>query len=257
MSAIGPFTTQPQRTRIMYSPQTGTTYEFYHEGPKSIIENLAQQYALVGLRVELSHEGPLYTLTVQAGADFYNTNPDAEVPQDDWEIDAEYVQESIWSNVNVIALAEDSVRLALWRNEIEEKLKTKPAPTPQEVSYFPAGELAIYRLCYLAGGINTAHEVRRVVLRRVRTVSIRYSKQVVLDAVEKIWPTAQLVRDFSIPEAISIRLPADPPYKPTDTTWAWKLRGDQSRPIIRLNRVEEHKTWTFAAWSNILYNPVA
>ena len=195
---------------------------------------------------------------VQAGSDYYNPGVE-ETPVDSWEIDSEYVQENFWSSQRVIALAQASAdttggdlasTLSFWRSQVEATLKENPQPTPEAAGFIGPNERELYRLRYF--GV-TATEVRRIILRRVRTVSLSYANQVILDAVEKVWLTSALARDFALPNAIVNRLPTDPDNKPTNSAWGWKLRSDQSRLILRLNRVEEQKSWTFAAWSQTLY----
>jgi len=191
-----------------------------------------------------------------------------ETPNDYWELETEYVQESVWKNDLVeaqAALVSDSTTvIAIWRREIEAAMKGKQLDASgievAQAGGKTEGPLGMDHVAVAAFypfqkklyqdflRDNDASETTRQVLSRVRTISVAYSAQAVAQARPTIYTTAQLVNAFAVPPLIAARLPADPTEIPTNTLWSWKQRRNTSR-YEWSGRVSEVMSWTFAAWS--------
>lgn len=235
------------RTRRQFDPQQGWSTIEEWEGSRNACTNKQGEYAAVGIRSDLSHDGPKWRLNVTIG-DIVRTGGEDELPVDTWEIDTEWVQNSIYENPKVLELAGTVVTLAAWREEITRAMKKTP---PALDSQTPAGKVRLFE--HIVRGVE-AYESKRIVVSRVRTISVGYAGQFTCDAVDKIYTTARLVTTFGIPVAIANRLPPNPSYVPANSAWSWKQRRSSSRFQLRVNKVEEVFDFVFAAWSTILYD---
>lgn len=235
------------RTRRIFDPQQGWSTVEEWEGSKNACTNKQGEYFGVNVRTDLSHDGPKYRLTATIG-EIQRTGGEQEQPVDTWEIDTEWVQNSIYENPNVLQLAGTVLTLAAWKEEIDRARKKTP---PALDSSTPAGKVTLFE--HIVRGVE-AYEVKRIVLSRVRSVSVGYAGQFTCDAVDKVYTTARLISSFGIPSAIAARLPANPAYTPTNSAWSWKQRRASSRFSLRINKVEEVFDFVFAAWSTTLYD---
>jgi hypothetical protein len=172
----------------------------------------------------------------------------ADEANDVWERVSEFVQEDLRSNPNVIAAAGTSDTLNLWFKDINAAVADGTG-----LSGVSSQEQLLFD--YVSRG-QTSHEVRRIVLRRRRTIPIGFTTPRTPTAVESIYTTAALVLNFDIPPAVQAILPADPGSAPSGTTWAWKVRVDSSVLIPYERKTEEVMEWTFAAWSTLTYDLV-
>ena len=225
-------------------------------GTKDAIYAKASEMAAAGFKVRVTQKGPKYTAVCNIPTVTGATGEQQALDQ--YELDAEWAQDSIYANPRVVEASNNSTyKVATWRSRIEKALKTDPPTsltfTLNDTDLEIAAMQALY---YLAALKVEAFETRRYVLRRRRTIPATYSQPVSLDPFEKIYRTATLISGFNIPALIAGQLPADPPFTPQGTVWGWKARTDASQFIPALNKKEEVKEWVFAAWASYLYQIV-
>jgi hypothetical protein len=261
-------------SEVTFDPRYGYQTREMYSGTQASLAALNATLQLLGVRTTISQEGGKTFLSV-----FYALADPAgvETPNDYYELETEYVQESTWKNnlveadaAAVVAAGETvSSVLARWRRIIENALKGNiqtsatttdgvefekrtdgPLAPSSLTSYLEPAGLALYEL-FLRDG--DAYETTRQVLSRVRSISVVYSAQTVAQARPIIYTTAQLVSVFGIPAAIAARLPADPTEVPRGTVWSWKQRRNTSRYEWN-GRVNEVMSWTFAAWSTVTHD---
>lgn len=247
-------------SEVVFDPKYGfTTHEVY-SGPPDSLTALNSTLASLGVRTTISQEaGRNYLNVFYALQDASGNTP--ETPNDYYELETEYVQESIWKNDLVEALAADLTTLSKWRREIEAAMKGRlldstgteiskvEGPIDPAATGFTGDQLSIYQLLLRDAD---AYETTRQVLTRVRTISVAYSAQAVAQARPTIYRTADLVAVFSIPSTVASRLPADPTETPSGALWTWKQRRNTSR-YEWSGRVSEIMSWTFAAYSTITH----
>lgn len=210
---------------------------------------MTQSEGLVSLRVEMTG--------IDRDAD--------DTASDRYEISSEFIQESIWSNPQVIAAAkavgeaaspdvDEMTILAGWRDDIEAALIAGENGGPQDPADtgFTGSKLQLYNL-FVRGA--QAYETERPVLVRTRTIPISYSNQFTMEAVPSVYSTARLGILYSLPNEIIARLPTAPTTAPSGTQWAWKRRRLSSSYTAN-GRVEETVDWVFAAWDTLLYTYV-
>lgn len=244
--------TIPTRTRVrrVIDSSTGNSWEHEWTGSVSGIASLAATLVAAGARVRDESANGVGRLIAT-----YSYDPDAPVANEEatdrYEFDMEPVQVSIFNHP---AVATEAAQLGdngppEYKKVIEDAVAAGEFPTTLPVGVYP---LAREVSTLLSRGVES-YEIKRPVLSRVRTFSPNFSGRVVLSAIETVYTTAALVRDFAIPATVASQLPADPPEVPAGTVWAWKLRTDRSVYIPAQNRVEETRDWVFAAWSSLLY----
>jgi len=238
-------------TRRVRDSAAGNAWEQEWVGSVSGIAALAATLIAAGARVRDESQAGVGRLLATFAAD--PDNPTAEQAIDRYEFEMEPIQVSLF-NVPAVAIegaayaAANSGGVALYRQQIQDAAQGG-AVYPFDSALYPYGA-EVYRL--LSQGVES-YELKRPTLSRVRSFSPNFSGRVVLSAVETVYTTAALVRDFEIPATVASQLPANPDETPTGTAWAWKLRGDRSVYIPQLNRIEETRDWVFAAWSTLLY----
>lgn len=232
-----------------FDPAVGETLEHSWHGPKAAIFALYSAFKAAGVRADVSNRGPVYMLTAEIAP---LINEGEETPLDDWEIDHEMAQVSIFNVPEVTAEAKTYTSLAKYRKDIEEAVrKGDPAPPMYKAGSPPLFPVSLAVYIELARG-NEAIELDRIVLRRVRHYSAKYAQRAVLTVLPTVYKTAALVRQFApVPPVIQAQLPADPTTAPDYTVWAWKVRRDRSVPVPRLNKIKEEKEWVFAAWAEL------
>jgi hypothetical protein len=232
-----------------WDPATGPSTRLTYEGSEDELNALAAAFMLAHNRAQvLPFNGPVYRMVVSFGD---AQDGGAETPLDKWDIDTEWAELPIWSNPKVIQSAGSDDALHTWRIDIEAALANTTLPSK---TGFVDDKLALY--IEVTRGTR-AHESKRPILNRVRTISANYAGQIVIEAVESVYTTAKLLTTFAIPTAIANRLPADPAFVPSGRAWAWKERRETSEFIFALNKVEEVKDWIFAPWSTLLFNIVS
>lgn len=247
--------TIPTRTRVrrVIDSSTGNSWEHEWTGSLSGIASLAASLVAAGARVRDESANGVGRLIAT-----YSYDPDAPVADEEatdrYEFDMEPVQVSLFNHpvaageIEAYGIANANIGESGYKRGIEAAVNAGD-PFPLTAGVYPVGA-EIYRL--LSRGVES-YELKRPVLSRVRTFSPNFSGRVVLSAIETVYTTAGLVRDFAIPATVASQLPADPPEVPAGTVWAWKLRTDRSVYIPAQNRVEETRDWVFAAWSSLLY----
>jgi hypothetical protein len=240
------------KTGREFDPNVGFVNIQTYEGNQAAIYALEAGFTAARARTHVDHDGPVYTLEVRSGTP---SNPLTEQPVDKWNIDIDFVQESIWSAPKFlaaaapVALAADKTLddlIAYWKMRVKDEQAKESPDTSAWVSPIKEMYAAINRG-------QEAYETERPVLSRVRTISASYAGQVVLEAVPTVYTTDSLVFYFGIPLTISSRLPPNPTYTPPFTAWGWKKRKDTSEFILALNKVQEVKDWVFAAWNTLTY----
>jgi hypothetical protein len=247
-------------SEVVFDPKYGYTTRETYSGPQASLATLNGTLQLLGVRSAITQEGGRNYLTAHyALQDASGNTP--ETPNDYYELETEYVQESVWKNDLVEALAANLTVLSKWRREIESAMKGRlvdsngvetskvEGPLDPATTGFSGDQLSLYQLVLRDGD---AYETTRQVLTRVRTISVAYSAQTVAQARPIIYTTAQLVAVFAIPAIIAARLPADPTEVPSGTLWSWKQRRNTSR-YEWSGRVSEVMSWTFAAWSTVTH----
>jgi hypothetical protein len=263
-------------SEVVFDPKYGFTTRETYSGTQSTLSTLNATLILLGVRTSITQEGGRTFLNAfYALQDASGNTP--ETPNDYYELETEYVQESVWKNDIVESKAAALVAagetagdvLARWRRVIEagmkgmrfsgvisadgdpefEKVTDGPLNPSSLTANLETDGLALYNL-FLRDG--DAYETTRQVLSRVRTISVAYSAQTVAQARPIIYTTSQLISVFGIPATIAARLPADPTEIPSGTLWSWKQRRNTSR-YEWSGRVAEVMSWTFAAWSTVTH----
>lgn len=258
-------------SEVVFDPKYGFTTRELYSGTPTTINTLNATLILLGVRTTVTTQAGRTFLTAYFGVqDSSGVTP--ETPNDYYELETEYVQESVWHNdkvesaARVVAAANGGAEttsgvLARWRRIIEAGMKgmvlsddsnnqfNKITEGPVEPSSL-APDLEPFGLDLYKDFVRDAdtYETTRQVLTRNRTVSVAYSAQTVAQTRPIIYTTAQLIAVFGIPAAVAARLPADPTDVPTNALWAWKQRRNTSR-YEWSGRVAEVMSWTFAAWS--------
>lgn len=234
-----------------FSPSTGEGYRETYIGTPQAILGLYESYKRAGFEAELKSGGGAWRLYITFGAAETNRT---QIPTDKWEIDYEWPQVSVWSHPAAAKEADGYIDRAQYRKDIEDTVKDGEACTFDPIAYPYAHKL--HR--WLSRGIE-AHEVRRPILKRSRTYSLGYGGQrATLTSSEPVYTTGALAAHFGIDSRVLAQLPADPgpSETPAFTIWGWRLRRDSSEIIPFVNKVQESKDWTYAAWDTDLYNIV-
>lgn len=244
-----------------FDPTTGDQTTESWRGTRPAIVSLARAFARNGYRVRTSNSGPVWEMQLRYGREVSQA---VEVPIDTYGFDTEEAQVSIFAFPTAVEEANRDGNPANYRRLIEDAVKNgTPNPYNNDLANFPFSQVLHIDL---SRGIE-AYPIRRLVLSRNRTYSIGYGirtgatetmKRVVLNASPVVYTTTALVRDFAIPKVIADQLPPNPPAEqtPVGTQWAWYLRGDSSRVIPALAKVEEQRQWVFAAWTAPYYTVV-
>lgn len=264
-------------SEVSFDPRYGYQTRETYSGTAATINTLNATLTLLGIRTNTSFRGGRNYLEAYYAID--NTPGAApETPTDFWELETEYVQESVWKNRKVEIAAQQAAAagqtvlkvLAGWRQVIEAAMKGKQltdfnddgtgifekqteGPLDPALLASPLNNnenaLALYQLILRDG---TAYETTRQVLTRSRQISINYATKAVAQSEPIVYSTQELVNEFQIPAAVAQRLPANPSYQPSDTFWGWKQRKNTSRYEWN-GRVAEVMSWTFAAWSTVTH----
>lgn len=258
----GPWLVDVER---VYEPREGDSIRETWKGTTDQLRSLQTIYNLSGCRTSFSKAAgrPVLYVTKGGGEDLGQT----ETPSEEWSIDTEFVEESLWTNRKIHALAGGSDdTIAEWRREIENALKgyeegsdgtwssklegnTGPL-TPTETG-FTTNELNIYKLMVRGA---TAFETERAVVSRTRTYGIQWvSGRMTISDVPIVYEPLTFYSTFNVPGAVRAQLPDTTSLTvPENTKWAWKVRS-QNQKITYNGKVEETMSWTLAAWSTLLY----
>lgn len=252
---------QRQSIEANFDPQYGNQVVETWCGTKIAIYSLADGFRVTGAKVRFRNNGPLYTLT----ATFSNTatrDGTVELPVDKWEIVTEWAQVDLRANPKLQLICEQDPgagtgidKLTKYYALAKEALKTPDQIKLSALNIAPLGQQAVYHL--LSQGVES-YEIKRLVLRRVRTTSPQYHAPIVLNAVEQIYTTAALISEpptgVGVPGPITKQLPPNPTLTPKFCDWGWKEREQSSQFVLSLNKIEEQSDWVFAAWPFTLFD---
>lgn len=224
-----------------FDPKFGYRVTEIWTGIKSQIIALTNGWSAAGLANVITHRGPLWQAVVQYGYDPNTT----ETPYDQWSLDAEPAQISIWAHPIVdIAMNDFAGGPSAFRTGIESAARSGTALGAEYSGNLVAADL--YKL--LCRGTE-AYEVKRAVLTKTRTFSLAYTERLIVDGIERVYTTTALIAEMNIPVEIQNQLPNDPPDTPSGCRWGWKVRTDRSEIIPALGKIQETRDWVFAAWS--------
>jgi hypothetical protein len=224
----------------------GSIWQDTYRGPEASIMLLALGFQNLGLEFTWRQDRAYWLLTVRYGYEEGAT----ETPQDTWELVSERNVMDLWAHPRIAAaLSAQGDSAASTRAKIQQAVDDGKAWSTVGVTDEHLQEA--YRLL-LRGA--TGYDLKRPVLRRVRTYSARYATRIVIRAIEQIFTTSKIVAEYSIPSSVQAQLPTDPSEIPDGTVWAWKESDTRATTIPRTNRIEETIEWTFAAWSRLLYD---
>src|SRR5438309_511107 len=109
-------------SEVVYDPKYGFTTREVYSGPPASLNTLNATLILLGVRTTVTQDGGRTFLNAfYALKDASGNTP--ETPNDYFELETEYVQESIWKNDLIEALAGNLTILSKWRREIEAAMK--------------------------------------------------------------------------------------------------------------------------------------
>ena len=277
-------------TEQVYDPRDGFATQQRYKGTLYSLQVLQAQFSAGGARVTLENDGGVNSLLVTFSGTAFGTDPETpEVPNDQWTVDTDYVQQSLWVNPKIIKLLGVDVDVqsvkfeayvadvrALCERALTGYKFTNTPGTPSEPFVFEEaaagskGPLSpkqagfedmvlypsvpkIYSLLLLGA---EAYEVERIVVTRSRTFTAGYTQRKPLDIIGKVYSPASFVSTFSVPAIVSAQLPTPPTEKPPNTEWGYKQRGNNST-IMWSGKIQEKADWVLAAWSTLLYDYVA
>lgn len=230
----------------------GVVLEQEYDGTGTSIDTLTAALVAQGARVSKTNAGGVNRVIAQWSRD-PSASPLDEVPADIWDDDTVTEEVSLFDMLPARIEAESYVTTALYKKDIEDAIANGDA-YPLDATAFPVGN-RIYRL--LAAGISTM-PVNRPILTRNRTFSALYTPRNQMEYRQTVWTTAALIAAFSIPTAVQNRFPETPSAAetPEGTVWGWKLTVDRSSYNVGTNRIQEVRTWTFAAWVESFFTVV-
>jgi hypothetical protein len=237
-------------TSEIFDPAQGFQVQEEYQGTELGIDVLSNAVLLAGGRTTRTRKGGAHVLQVRwASLDQKNGGP--ETANDNYSIECEEVQPSIWEHPTVTFAADLSGDPYLWRKAVENFLKN---PTPAAFGNLsPEGQQVAQYL--LRGGSVFASHIP--VLSRQRTFSLQYTTKLKVEAVPAVYTTSAMVSSFGIPSAVAAQLPDNPTIAdgvtPSGTVWAWKIRRQNTRYVPALNKVEETIDWIFSAWATWVY----
>lgn len=252
---IGDCTLQEVSTERIFDPVTGPAVISIFEGSEDDCTTTGAIYQQAGFRSHVfQYNGPVYRLRVSIP----EGNDGTPAPNTDrWERFTETAQEDIRNNPRLVAAILTEVSpagsTAAMINGLYKDFKDQIKAGNKNANYGATNVQAFFEL--LSRGAE-AHEVRRVILRRRRTIALRFLAQSEVLAVERIYSTSALISAFAIPNAIASKLPVQGDATPTNTAWGWKERSDDSMILAASSIVEETKEFVFAAWSTLLYQHI-
>lgn len=234
-------------------PLRGPSYTYSFSGSQASITAAAEAWRVAGARVAMTNTGALWHLKVNLAV----IQGGVEIPVDVWETHTDngnedfYASYKVWLLVaNQYGVNDAEYYLTVIRKEIEDAISQG---VPLDTAVIRVNDITTALYKERARGTDST-EIKRPVLRRVRYVSAAYASPTVVEAIPRVWTTDALIRDYSIPNAIRIKLPTTPAFTPSNSGWGWKKREEDSRFHSPINKFEETDTWYFAAWSTLRYD---
>jgi len=261
--------------------QSGPSFTQVFEGTRVALDALRRQFQNAGARVELTAPAGKATLSVtwaSNGPSGLNPAGDpmasasSETPTDRWSIDSEPHQISVWKNPGVDEEAakyaspgypqefinpdtnEVSSGKPAYRKGIEYQVSVGKA-YPYTRSDFPKGYDVYQNL--IRGEEYWNSDVPVVSLSR--TYSLNYTGAAFPVSLKtRVYTRSALIRTFGIPAIVADKIPADPttPAIESDLIWGWRQRRQSDQYNLATRRVEESRSWEFAAWSRAFYDIV-
>lgn len=241
---------------VNFDFQHGTQVSLIYEGPEADIKAFAAQFALVARAHAYRHEGPVWRVRITGGKDLTG-EPDTQVLER-WTRRTETVQLDIKSNPKLIATAGSEQTLGRWVKEIKSILKDGNPENPSwpTIEAVPAKQQAKVDLLKLMARGTDAYETSRIVLVQRLVKPLNQLGLSAVRAVPAFYSTAAMVH-FNVPAPLLAELPPDGGPKPSNTEWGWMQRDNDEDITPVLDKVEQTRTWAFAAWSTLLYEYVA
>jgi len=227
-----------------FDPAAGYSVQETWIGTKA--ETIAKRltFANGGFRTKISNRGPLWQLDVW----FANAAPPGqpnEVAVDTWGLERGRVQISIWSHPSASAAAVAYGNPADFRKIIEDAVKDGTTLAATALNLNKPAEW-LWRM--LSRGAES-YETKRPILRKMRTYSTAYTERIALFETEPVYITAALISTFSVPAEVQAQLPDNPTTVPYGCAWGWLEQGGASETIPAIGKIQEARTWVFAAWS--------
>ena len=229
-----------------WHPTAGYTTRQTYKGRNTEIYALAASYRALGWATNISQDGPVHILAATLGG----SAEEVETPDEQWGWNTEQITKDVFSHPAVAAEAALFAKPAKYKNDIENAVAQGIA-LAGDVSTLPLAPL-VYR--ELTRGV-TGYEVEYFTLSRVRNYSPNYPLRVQIDAVSKLYTTAQLIATFNLPSIVQNALPDTPDISAVGAIWAWRRR-DFSAEYDGAGRITERTTWAHSNWSALLYQPV-
>lgn len=255
---------EPNDVQIDFVPFRGFQTTWTYQNKYTTIAALARSFSInaPGARQSITRvDGPIWKLVIIF--DFLNDGVSVEVPINTWELLGNDVQKDLYEHPKSIALG-DSV-LATIKSAVSTVTSASPDTA---IATFNTSETAVNEAASAAGVDNqyavdlfglivkgTTHfSVSEFVLRHTQSVSNTYQTQFALNDIEKIYTTAQLQLEATIPTTIvfdiaSISPPADKPkYQ-----FGWLKRSPQIQVVAGF-KIQVTQEYWLDQWSTVIYN---
>jgi hypothetical protein len=245
------------RSGLSFDGSSGTVWEEQWVGSDAGIAAKYTEAILLGGKARRTFDQGQAGLYVVYARDPNDVSP--EVPYEEWDDDVTTEQMDLfaWAPAAVEAeayrTAGGSGGVAGYRKAIKDAVDDGTEYPLSAVTY-PVGS---YIHSLLSKNV-TSIPLNRPTLTRTREFSSAYTGRNQMTARQSIWTTAALISAFNIPAAVQSRLPDDPPANetPSGTVWAWRLAVDRSSYNVSKGKIQEVKTWEFAAWVSSFFNYV-
>lgn len=259
--------------------QSGPSFTQVFEGTRVALDALRRQFQNAGARVELTAPAGKATLSVtwaSNGPSGLNPAGDptasaaSETPTDRWSIDSEPHQISVWKNPGV---DEEAVKFAAqignFKNPDTNDIITGKAAFRKGIEYeVAAGNAFPFSLSIYPVGFSVYQALVRgeeywnsdvPIVSLSRTYSLNYTGAAFPVSLKtRVYTRSALIRTFGIPAIVADKIPADPttPAIESDLIWGWRQRRQSDQYNLATRRVEESRSWEFAAWSRAFYDIV-
>lgn len=239
---------------------TGADRVEYYEGTRTAIENVV----LPALR----NAGAVTKVSSGSGAKWTcegswsnatGTNGGTVDPSTDrWEVVTEMSQFDLRAHPAVVRIAGTEDKLNQWWKDMDDAIRNGQKYSDVVSSAGHVYDVNAQKIFNLRCRGVDSFERNQPILRRIRTISPRYTSRVAVTAAPTIYTTNKLVSTWSIPVSIQTMLPSNPVGSiPPDTMWGWLLRNQTSTYVVARNQIEEQTDWQFTLWTTLLYNIVS
>jgi hypothetical protein len=261
---------QLQGQSFSFDSRNGYSIPSVYHGPKNSILALSQQLVSRRINHQVRDLGADSELTIESSR-FDLSAPDAEIPQDDWELLGSTESASIYT-LPALCIAEDSTPGTI--GYLQRKLSDYKQSTTGAVSIsdyatnFPSSSAqtraTVAGVWDLLKIDRTSYMVQKYVLNHVRTVSSDYTKEIsdvgflhiftITDLVSRIQDSGLL---NPCPERIVSKLQyVTSALKPVDIvdkfTWGWLMSPSVERTIAG-GQIQISVNYTLDYWPLVLY----